>query len=73
MGRDSDLDFLVVKECANTRETAWNIRQRLIGVGVGTPKDILVVTPEYMERHKDTIGLIIRPALREGRVIYARQ
>jgi uncharacterized protein len=69
MGPDSDLDFLVVKSCANRREVAQAIYRHLRGVGV--PKDIIVVTPEDVERHRDTIGYIIRPALREGRVVYA--
>jgi len=69
MGPDSDLDFLVVKPCEDRRETARQIYQRLRGVGA--PKDIVVVTPEDIERHRDTIGLIIRPALREGKVVYA--
>jgi hypothetical protein len=70
MGRDSDLDFLVVKSCENPRKVAQTIYRNLIGVGVS--KDIVVVTPENVERHRDTIGYIIRPALREGRVVYAR-
>jgi predicted nucleotidyltransferase len=69
MGPDSDVDLLVVKSRTNRRETARTIRRNLIGVGI--PKDVIVVTPEDIEHYKDTIGLIIRPALREGRVIYA--
>lgn len=69
MGPDSDLDFLVIKSCKNRRETARRIRRRLIGIGV--PKDIIVATPEDIERYKDAIGLIYRPALREGKVLYA--
>ncbi len=71
MGPDSDLDLLVVKPCENQRETAWTIRRQLIGIAIGIPKDVIVVTPEDIERHKETIGLIVRPALKEGRVIYA--
>jgi predicted nucleotidyltransferase len=69
MGPDSDLDLLVIKSCRNRRETARRIRRRLIGIGV--PKDIIVATPGDIERYKDTIGLIYRPALREGKVLYA--
>jgi predicted nucleotidyltransferase len=69
MGPDSDVDLLVIKSCRNRRGTAQRIRRKLIGVGV--PKDIIVATPEDIERYKDTIGLIYRPALREGRVLYA--
>ena len=68
MGPDSDLDLLVIKSCRNRRETARRIRRRLIGIGV--PKDIIVATPQDIERYKDTIGLIYRPALRDGKVLY---
>lgn len=70
MGPDSDIDLLVVTETDQPRETACRIRQCLIGVPPGVPKDVIVVTPEHLERHKDTIGFIFRPALREGRVLY---
>ena len=69
MGPDSDLDSLVIKSCKNRRETARKIRRKLIGIGI--PKDIIVATPEDIERYKDTIGLIYRPALSEGKVLYA--
>ena len=45
------------------------IRRKLIGIGIA--KDVIVATPEDIERYKDTIGLIYRPALTEGKVIYA--
>ena len=69
MGPDSDLDLLVIKSCKNRRETARRIRRRLIGIGV--LKDVIVATPADIERYKDTIGLIYRPALRDGKVLYA--
>jgi type I restriction enzyme S subunit len=71
MGPDSDVDLLVIKSCKNRREVAQTIRRQLVGVAPGLPKDIVVVTPEDVERDRDTIGYIIRPALREGRVVYA--
>jgi len=69
MGPDSDLDLLVVKTCGHRRRTARKIERSLIGVGI--PTDIIVAKPEDIERYKDTIGLIYRPALREGKTIYA--
>jgi len=36
-------------------------------------KDILLATPEEVLRYKDVVGTIIRPALREGKVLYARR
>ena len=69
MGPDSDLDLLVVKPCGHRRRTATKIERSLIGIGI--PTDIIVAKPEDIERYKDTIGLIYRPALRDGKTIYA--
>lgn len=69
MGPDSDLDLLVVKACEDRREVARTIRRQLIGIGV--PKDVVVVTPEDVEEYKDIPGYIIGPALKEGKVLYA--
>jgi hypothetical protein len=69
MGRDSDVDLLVMKSNVHRRATAQMIEQSLIGVAV--PTDITVATPEDIDLYKDTIGLIYCPALKEGQVIYA--
>ena len=69
MGPDSDLDLLVIKPCGHRRRTARIIERSLIGIGI--PTDIIVAKPKDIERYKDTIGLIYRPALRDGKVIYA--
>jgi len=71
IGPDSDLDFLVIRECDNERKMAWEIRRSLLEIRPIVPIDIIVVKPEVLNRHKDTIGYIYRPALREGRVVYA--
>lgn len=68
MGPDSDVDLMVVKAGANERELAGELYLKLAGVGV--PKDIIVTSPETLDRHKDTIGYIYRDVLREGRIIY---
>jgi hypothetical protein len=41
-------------------------------VGIDIPTDVILVTPEEVQRNKDRIGTIIRPALREGKVLYER-
>jgi len=69
MEPDSDLDLLVIKACGHRRRTAAKVERSLIGIGV--PTDVIVATPDDIERYKDTIGLIYRPALREGKTIYA--
>lgn len=68
-GPDSDLDLLVVKRGAHRRKLAGEIYMNLIGVGRAV--DVVVVTPEDIERFGDSPALIIEPALREGREIYA--
>jgi uncharacterized protein len=34
------------------------------------PKDIIVVTPEQVERQRNIPGTIVRPAFLEGKVLY---
>jgi uncharacterized protein len=68
-GRDSDVDLLVVlPEAANKREMAVRIRRALADSPL--PKDIVVTTPEEIERRGNLIGTVLRPALREGKVLY---
>jgi predicted nucleotidyltransferase len=70
MGPDSDIDLLVVKMDVEHRgHLAQEIYLRLPSVGI--PVDVIVVTPEDIERFKDRVGTIIRPAMRDGREIYA--
>ncbi len=70
MGPNSDVDLLVIKSGVTHRgELAGDIYMNLIGVG--QPVDVIVVTPEDVERYRDSIGLVIKPAMKEGRVIYA--
>ena len=68
---DSDLDILVVKdEVESLRAEAARIYRAL--AGLSTPVDVVVARSDYVRRHRDVVGTIVRPALREGRVIYAR-
>ena len=69
MGPDSDLDLLVVKSgVPHRRRLAQQIYRRLLGLTV--PVDVIVVTPEDVERSRDKVGSFIGPALEEGRVVY---
>ena len=70
MGPNSDLDMLVVKSGVHRRRLAQTIYQNLIGVGF--PVDIVVVTPEDIDRYGNAIGLVLETALREGKVVYER-
>ncbi len=68
MGPNSDVDLLVVKSGVHRRKLAGDIYVNLIGVGQAV--DVVVVTPEDVERYRDCPALIIELALREGKVIY---
>ena len=68
---DSDLDLLVIKEeMESPRAEAARIYRALAGLRI--PVDIVVARSDYVRRHRDVVGTIVRPALREGRVLYAR-
>ncbi len=70
VGPNSDIDLLaVMPQGVHRRRTAQLLYQNIAGVGV--PFDILVATPEDLEKHKNKIGLIYRTILQEGREIYA--
>jgi predicted nucleotidyltransferase len=70
MGANSDIDLLVVVPSGvHRRQTAQKIYRNMVGVGFAA--DIIVVTEEDVERYKDRPGLVIMPAMEEGRVLYA--
>ena len=64
----SDVDLLVVAGGGDRWDLTASTFERLAGVGV--PVDAVLVTPADLDRHKDTLGLIYKPALAEGRVVY---
>lgn len=68
MGPHSDIDLLVVKDGVHRRDLAGRIYQGLVGVGIAV--DVIVVTPEDIERYADNHALVVKPALREGSVAY---
>ena len=68
---DSDIDLLVVLPVTGSKR-AKQVEMRVALHDIRVPKDIIVVTPEEVERRRDIVGTMIRPALREGRVLYAR-
>ena len=69
MGPHSDVDLLVVKggEFDQSR-LVGDIYMNLHGVGQAV--DVILVTPEQVERYRNTHCLVIAPALREGKEIY---
>jgi predicted nucleotidyltransferase len=70
VGPNSDIDLLVIKGGEyDSGSLTEQIYLRLPGAGAAV--DVIVVTPEKVERYKDIFCLVIYPALREGVVVYA--
>jgi uncharacterized protein len=68
MGPDSDLDLLVIKGGKFNRHRVTTAIYRNLSGAIGV--DAVVVTPEEVERYRDTHCLVICPAMREGKVVY---
>ncbi len=67
---ESDLDLLVVKaDVPHRRRLAQEIYRHLVGVPV--PVDVVVYTPDDLERFRACPWTIVPAALREGRELYA--
>lgn len=71
-GPDSDADLLVVMPVSGSRRRKA-VEIDLALAEIGMPKDVIVVTPEEVERYRNVVGTIIYPALREGKVLYDRR
>jgi predicted nucleotidyltransferase len=67
---NSDLDLLVIEDVEFLRQESVRLRQALRGLLF--PIDVVVATPEQVERYRHSIGLIYRSALNEGKVLYDR-
>jgi predicted nucleotidyltransferase len=69
-GPNSDYDLLVIKPGQYHRgHLTGDIYENMLGAGGAV--DVIVVTPEDVERYRDSFALVIAPALREGREVYA--
>jgi predicted nucleotidyltransferase len=68
MGPHSDIDLLVIKAGAHRRQLAQAIYRHLIGLGQAV--DIVVLTPDDVQRYQHCPGMVVEPALREGKAIY---
>jgi len=70
-GPDSDVDLLVVMAVdGSKRHQRVAIRSALNSMGLA--KDIIVATPDEMERYQNLPGTLIRSAVRQGKVLYER-
>jgi predicted nucleotidyltransferase len=69
MGPNSDIDLLVIKE---GKFNYWRLLRRIHKhlSGKQAPVDVVIATPEDVERYRHSFCLVICPALEEGKVIY---
>ena len=68
MGPDSDYDLLVIK---GGKYKQWPVLTRIYRCLPGTAAvDVVLATPEVVDRYRDTHCLVYCPAMREGKVIY---
>lgn len=70
-GPDSDIDLLVIMAVKGSKRSKTVEMYRLLG-GIGTSKDIILVTPEEIQRYQKIPGTIVYQALNEGKVLYER-
>ena len=69
MGPDSDIDLLIVKPNVHRRRLAMDLYEVLADIGQAV--DLIVATPDDIERYGQSPALVYEPALREGKVLYA--
>lgn len=70
MHAGSDVDILIVMpDGVHRRQTAQHLYRDLPAFGIA--KDLIVVTESDIERYGDNPSLVLYPALREGKELYA--
>lgn len=67
----SDVDLLVVMPDGVDRRNA-PVQMLVALADMPLAKDVVVTTPEEILRRGDLVGTVLRPALREGRVVHER-
>ena len=68
---DSDIDLLVIiKNIETPRAESNRLRRSLRGMLV--PVDLIVATPEQIERYGNVVGYIYHTAIAEGKIVYER-
>jgi len=66
---DSDVDLLVVLRDVPNKHAATVEMLRALG-DLHVAADVVPTDPDEIERRGDVIGTILRPALREGKIVY---
>lgn len=70
-GPDSDVDLLIIMNITGSKkDVTIQIDRALIDRRL--PLDIVVASPEDVDRYRGLVGNVIRPALKEGKVLYER-
>ena len=69
---DSDIDFLVVMPYVGSKRD-WQVQIRRELRDFDVPKDVIVVSPEELERKGKLNGYVYRSALLEGKTLYERE
>lgn len=70
MKPDSDIDLLIVMPVGTDRNQVSKLLYCRVG-GVRVAFDMIVATPDVLERYKDNCALVYKWALKEGREVYA--
>ena len=68
-GPDSDIDLLIVKSNVHRRRLAMDLYEALADIDQAV--DLIVATPEDIEKYGQSPALVLEPALREGKLLYA--
>jgi predicted nucleotidyltransferase len=71
-GPDSDVDLLIVLPVEGSKR-AKQLEIRAAVRDIHIAKDIIVSRPEEFQWRKGVVGTIEHPAVREGKVLYARK
>jgi len=71
MGPNSDVDLLVIKGGSYDRSAAERDIYRSLR-DIKYAKDVVLVTPDEIEKYRDCFAIVICPALRDGRLVYDR-
>lgn len=67
----SDVDLLIVMPDGTDRKESAIAAMRALG-DLPVAKDIVVTTPDEISRRGGLVGTVLRPALREGRILFER-
>jgi predicted nucleotidyltransferase len=67
----SDIDLLVILPYTGSKR-AKQVEMRMALHDIPAPTDIIVATPVQVAQQREVVGTLIRPALQEGKTLYAR-